>query len=290
MIRTKPFVSEKVWGYEKWLLSTLSHGMTKIDEKTEFLGGKALSVLVGENYPLLIKLIQANERLSVQVHPDDRELAGEKIAGKTEAWYVLDADEDASIICGLTRELSKEALSSIFHADFSKPDAKENLESLLRIVPLSKGDFVFIPAGTVHAIQGGLRLLEVQQASDVTYRLYDWGREREMHIDEGISVFKPIQPKPESPFSGSFSCPYFKLEKKIISSTSEIKVSYEIDAKTGESFVEEKEFASIFVLEGEGKLFSNSGESLDVKKEDFFVFSLNEKIEATGSLELLIIS
>ena len=149
---------------------------------------------------------------------------------------------------------------------------------------------MFIPAGTVHAIQGGLRLLEVQQASDVTYRLYDWGREREMHIDEGISVFKPIQPKPESPFSGSFSCPYFKLEKKTISSTSEIKVSYEIDAKTGESFVEEKEFASIFVLEGEGKLFSNSGESLDVKKEDFFVFSLNEKIEATGSLELLIIS
>lgn len=290
MIKTESFLSEKVWGYEKWLLSTLSHGMTKIDSATEFLGGKDLTALVGESYPLLIKLIQANERLSVQVHPDDREIDEAFVPGKTECWYVLDAQKDASIICGLTKELSSEQLASLFHADFSKPESKENLESFLKILPLSKGDFIFIPSGTVHAIQGGLKLLEVQQASDVTFRLYDWGRKREMHIDEGIAVIKHLQPNPEKPFSGSFSCPYFKLERKTISDKAELKINYDIDSKTSESFVAEKDFASFFVLEGEAIVESNTGEILSVKKDDLIVFSVNERLIVKGELDLLVIS
>lgn len=290
MIKTIPFLSEKVWGYEKWLLSTLSHGMAKIDPTTEFLGGKDLTALVGESYPLLIKLIQANETLSVQVHPDDREIDGTFVPGKTECWYVLDAQKDASIICGMTKELSSEQLTGLFHADFSKPDAKEKLEQVLRKVPLSKGDFIFIPSGTVHAIQGGLKLLEVQQASDVTYRLYDWGREREMHIDEGIAVIKHLQPNPEKPFSGTFSCPYFKLERKIISDKAELKIRYDSDSKTGESLVAKKDFASFFVLEGEALVESTTGETLSVKKDDLIVFSVNERLTVKGELEVLVVS
>ena len=119
----------------------------------------------------MIKVIQANDTLSVQVHPDDEySKIHESDNGKTECWYILDAKEDASLICGIKPGLNKESFSKIIE--------EGNIENYLEKVSVKPGDMIYIPVGTVHAIEGGLKLIEVQQSSDVTYRMYDWGRDR----------------------------------------------------------------------------------------------------------------
>ena len=199
MFKTKPYVSEKVWGYENWIVSTHKVGQSLNAETDE-----NISNLLGNDYPLLIKLIQANETLSVQVHPEDDYAARvENTYGKTECWYILDAKPNATLVCGLNKDYSREELSEAIN--------NNTLDNCLKYVPVEKGDFVFIPAGTVHAIQGGLRILEIQQPSDITYRLYDWGRPREIHIEKGLDVTKAFAPNPEKPFSKNFSCNYFNL-------------------------------------------------------------------------------
>ena len=210
MFKTQPFISEKVWGYERWIVSVHPAGQSLADDGTPQIGGKPLGTVIGASYPLLIKIIQANETLSVQVHPDDEYASiHEHSAGKTECWYVLEAAPDAKIIYGLQKDYPRSELEEAIR--------NNTIERCLRSVPVSKGDFIFIPAGTVHAIQGGLRLLEVQQSSDITYRLYDWGRPREVHIQKGLDVLRYLPASaltPEHPFSGRMSCPYFRLEKK----------------------------------------------------------------------------
>ncbi len=207
-----PIRSEKVWGYEDWIASTHKDGAQK-----EF-------VELVKNYPLLVKIIQANDTLSVQVHPDDKtavELEGKGARGKTECWFVLDAAPGAKLISGLKENYSSQELEKAI---------KENtLQNLLNSVEVKKGDFVFIPSGTVHAIGGGLRLLEVQQSCNITYRLYDWGRPRELHIEKGLKSIKCekyTQAKADgSDFDTakiqslpvSFECPYFELARKEIS-------------------------------------------------------------------------
>jgi mannose-6-phosphate isomerase len=127
------------------------------------------------DFPLLVKLIDAHENLSVQVHPDD-ELAPAGKRGKTEAWLILHAQPGARIVAGVDGPLD--------------PD---RIEDHIVSVPVHSGDVFFIPAGTVHAIGAGVLLYEVQQASDVTYRLYDWGRQREMHVHEGTRASRVDQ-------------------------------------------------------------------------------------------------
>lgn len=244
MFKTQPFVSEKVWGYERWIVSVHPAGHSFADDGAPHIGGKPLGTVIGASYPLLIKIIQANETLSVQVHPDD-EYARiyEHSAGKTECWYVLDAAPDAKIIYGLQKDYSRSELEAAIR--------NNTIERCLRSVPVSKGDFVFIPAGTVHAIQGGLRLLEVQQSSDITYRLYDWGRPREVHIQKGLDVLR-YQPAsaltPEHPFSGKSVCPYFRLEKKDFPAAGTLSFSaFDTPAvKTG--------WCSLFIIAGSGTL------------------------------------
>ena len=244
MFKTQPFVSEKVWGYERWIVSVHPAGKSLVDDTTPQIGGKPLNAIVGVSYPLLIKIIQANETLSVQVHPDDDYARiHEHSAGKTECWYVLDAVPDAKIIYGLQKDYSRSELETAIRDN--------TLERCLRSVPVAKGDFIFIPAGTVHAIQGGLRLLEVQQSSDITYRLYDWGRPREVHIQKGLDVLRYL-PKstltPEHPFSGKSVCPYFRLEKKDFPTTGTISFSaFDTPAaKTG--------WCGLFIIAGSGTL------------------------------------
>ena len=144
----------------------------------------------GTKVPLLLKLIDAADRLSVQVHPDDdfalREEASTGHLGKEEAWYVLDADENASIFWGFERPVTR--------GEVREAVEREGLESLVRSVPVERGDVIYNPAGTVHAIGAGIFLFEVQQASDLTYRLYDYGRTdaagetRELHLDRALAV------------------------------------------------------------------------------------------------------
>ena len=196
MLKLKAIKSEKIWGYELWIASTHPNG-----SQEEFARA------VGD-FPLLVKIIQANDTLSIQVHPDDQaavRLEGPGNRGKTECWYVLDAADDAKLVYGLKDGATRGQLAQAI--------TDNALEPYLEFVNVHKGDFIFIPAGTVHAIGGGLRLLEVQQSCDLTYRLFDWGRGREVHIEKGLEVIKNDIRKPVAPFPGSFECQYFSLEQ-----------------------------------------------------------------------------
>ena len=131
--------------------------------------------------PLLVKYIFTSEKLSVQVHPNDEQAQEYGLAGgKSECWYVLDAAPDARLGIGTTQHLTREELR-IAALDGS-------IEALMEWKPVQRGSFYYIPAGTVHAIGGGVTLVEVQQNNDVTYRLYDYGRPRELHLDQGVAV------------------------------------------------------------------------------------------------------
>jgi mannose-6-phosphate isomerase len=133
------------------------------------------------DYPLLLKILFPHEKLSVQVHPNDA-LAQEtgEPRGKTECWYVLDAEPGAAVALGLKPGTTVEAMREAI--------PNHTLEELVKQVPVKRGDMIFVDAGTVHAIGPGVVLLETQQTSDITYRLYDYGRPRELHIDRGLAA------------------------------------------------------------------------------------------------------
>ncbi|AMK22061.1 MULTISPECIES: class I mannose-6-phosphate isomerase [unclassified Sphingobium] len=131
--------------------------------------------------PLLVKYIFTSEKLSVQVHPNDAQAQKQGLAGgKSECWYILDAEPDARLGIGLTRDLPVQELRT------AALDGK--IEALMDWKAVSAGSFYYIPAGTVHTIGGGVTLVEIQQNNDVTYRLYDYGRPRELHLDEAMAV------------------------------------------------------------------------------------------------------
>jgi mannose-6-phosphate isomerase len=135
----------------------------------------------GDDVPLLAKYIFTSERLSIQVHPDDAQARGRGLArGKSECWAILEAEPGATLGLGLTRAASKEELRAAA--------LDGSIEQLIDWRPVSAGDFVLVPSGTVHAIGAGISLLEFQRNADVTYRLYDYGRPRELHLDDGIAV------------------------------------------------------------------------------------------------------
>jgi mannose-6-phosphate isomerase len=134
-----------------------------------------------EDLPLLAKYIFTSERLSIQVHPNDEQARARGLAqGKSECWYILDAEPGATIGLGLEHEVSAEELRSAA--------LDGSIEGLIDWKPVSAGDFFFVSAGTIHAIGPGISLLEFQQNSDVTYRLYDYGRPRELHLDDAVDV------------------------------------------------------------------------------------------------------
>ncbi len=214
MILLKPVRSQKIWGYEDWIAST--HKDAPQSELIE----------LAKNYPLLVKIIQADDTLSVQVHPDDKtavELEGKGSCGKTECWYILDHSPGARLISGFKKTYSNEEIEQAIK--------NNTLQDLLNSIEVKKGDFIFIPAGTVHAIGGGIRLMEVQQSCNITYRLYDWGRPREIQIEKGIKSIKHIPEVIENakadnkPFyfnkidslPENFECEYFELINKKIS-------------------------------------------------------------------------
>ncbi|MCL2545478.1 MAG: class I mannose-6-phosphate isomerase [Clostridia bacterium] len=188
-------------------------------------GGTAMrGTRVGEPFPLLVKLIHARERLSVQVHPGDAYAAaheGGKL-GKTEAWVVLDAPAGAQLVYGIRPGITREELAR------AAARGRE-VENCLRWVPVSPGDALFIPAGTVHAIGEGIVLYEIQQSSDVTYRFWDWdrrdaqGKPRELHLKQALEVadvslrLEPCRGEPERAPGGTrarlIADPAFMLER-----------------------------------------------------------------------------
>ena len=151
------------------------------------LWGKQLTGADGNGFPLLLKLLDTRESLSVQVHPDDSyAFSHEGKPGKSEAWYILDAAPGAELVYGI--DTRGRSLRSVLDAG--------RLESSLCRTEVHTGDVFYIPAGTVHALGSGIRCYEIQQASDITYRLWDWGRvgkdgkPRQLHIDQAVSVSK----------------------------------------------------------------------------------------------------
>lgn len=186
---------------ESWELSCHEAGLSVIDSGAHkgetlaaFLAGAGKAVLGSkaqdrDYFPLLIKFIDAKGDLSVQVHPDDEyALREEGEQGKTEMWYVVDAEPDASLIYGFQQKISKE--------EFEQRIADNTLLEVCNKVPVHKGDVFFIKAGTLHAIGSGILIYEVQQNSNLTYRVYDYGRvgkdgkPRQLHIDKALAVTK----------------------------------------------------------------------------------------------------
>jgi mannose-6-phosphate isomerase len=181
----------------------------------------------GADFPLLAKFIDAADRLSIQVHPDDayahQHEAATGFHGKTEAWYILQATPEASVIYGMAQPSSRDQLASAIDSGV--------VESLLRRVPVRAGDVIFVPAGTVHAIEAGVMLFEIQQKSDLTYRVYDYGRRdaktgqpRELHLDKALDVIELTPPPraviPPLAFNDYrellIACPFFALERWLL--------------------------------------------------------------------------
>lgn len=217
----KPVFQEKIWGGKKlhsifnftlpndkigedWAISGHRHGESIVEngpykgkkisqlwqEHREIFGNQA-----GEVFPLLTKILDAEDDLSVQVHPDDAYgLAHEGELGKTECWYVISADLGATIVYGHNAK-TKAELKEMIEA--------ERWDDLLRKVPVKKGDFFYVPSGTIHAIGAGIMILETQQSSDTTYRVYDYdrkddqGKTRELHIQQSIDVTTVPAREPE---------------------------------------------------------------------------------------------
>jgi mannose-6-phosphate isomerase len=202
MIRLTPVFKEKVWG-STHLEPLFPDSPTKIGE-VWFEGAP--------NLPLLVKFLFTTEKLSVQVHPDDAYARQHHDSlGKTEMWYVLAAEPGAQIAAGFREPITPSRLR--------EASLSGKIENLLQWFDAAAGDTFFIPAGTVHTIGAGLTLCEIQQHSDITYRLYDYGRPRELHLDRAVAVSHlgphPARCRPAGELL--VSNPYFTTSKLCIS-------------------------------------------------------------------------
>ncbi len=214
-----------------------------------------------EQFPLLAKIIDAREDLSIQVHPDDSyaKLYENGANGKTECWYIMDCAQPATLIIGHQAKTKEELIQMIEQGKWS---------DLLREVPIKKGDFIMIDPGTVHAIKGGCLIFETQQNSDVTYRLYDYdrlsdGKPRELHLKKSIDVIQtPAKEMADCIFSANglpenqinllLDCPYFQV--------------FKIDTKGTAQLEQKYPFLAISVLEGSGSIDGNP-----IQKGDHFI-------------------
>lgn len=243
------------------------------EEYPELFGNTGL-----DRFPLLVKIIDAKTDLSIQVHPDDAyaKVNENGSLGKTECWYVLDCEEDSSLVIGHNAK-SKEELAEMIH--------EGKWGDLIREIPVKKGDFIQIDPGTVHAIKGGLMILETQQNSDITYRVYDYGRltngkPRELHIDKSIDVItvpaKPVEESvmavgdlPENQMNLLISCDYYKVWK--------------LDVTSAVAFEQEYPFLIMSVIEGDGLI---NGQM--ITKGDHFILPKGYgEIKMQGNMQLI---
>lgn len=253
--------------YDGWNLSRL------YAEHRELFGNSKEEV-----FPLLIKIIDAKADLSIQVHPDDA-YAKEKengSLGKTECWYILDCDEDATIVIGHNAKDKQELRQMI---------KEDRWTELISVRPIQKGDFFQIDPGTVHAIKAGTLILETQQSSDVTYRLYDYGRlqdgkPRELHIEKSIDVIGCPHKEQQDAYlvdhvgearvQTMVTCPFYTVKK--------------ITLEGGEALLPvEGEYQLFSVISGAGSIDGTS-----VKKGDHFILPTGyENYRLSGNLELM---
>lgn len=277
---------------ESWEVSTNDAGLSKIsnasmkgitlkelfDNKSvreEVFGTKTINM---DKFPLLIKYIDAKSNLSVQVHPNN-EFAknNENDTGKTEMWYIIDCAKDARIICGMKENVKQEDIEEIIRNN----KIKENLN----YVEIQKGDSIYIPSGTIHAILGDTLICEIQQNSNLTYRVYDWdrvgkdGKPRELHIEKAIKVID-VETKPSIMHTKNdeskiiVDSEYFKVEK--------ITVVGEYKDKSNK-----ETFYIMNIIDGEGKITTKDKE-YELKKGDTILIPAElGEYKIKGKLEIL---
>lgn len=246
-LKFKPIYKDKIWGGDKlknilykkeasdkcgesWEISCVQGSISVVQngylaendlqELIEIYMGELVGEKVyekfGDEFPLLIKFIDANDNLSIQVHPDD-ELAWKRhnAYGKTEMWYILQAEKNSELISGFKQEINKEKYLEAFNSN--------KLTEILSFYPVKQDDVFFMPAGRVHAVGKGILLTEIQQTSDITYRIFDWnrvddqGKPRELHTELALDAidykkynnYKINYQKIPNEFNNIIECPYF---------------------------------------------------------------------------------
>lgn len=285
IIKLKPAEKEAVWGGRKlieefgfshegdnlaeaWVLSAHPDGPSVITEGecagesfADYVARGGESVL-GKNgikygdFPVLIKFIDAKSDLSVQVHPgEEYAKANEGQHGKTEMWYVIDAEPGAMLCYGCKSEITKE--------EFKKNIDNVTLDRVMNMVPVKKGDVFFIEAGTLHAIGAGVLVAEIQQNSNVTYRVYDYGRKgidgkpRDLHIDKAIDVTNLYPPKKVDFGEHIGACEAFVCDL------------HTLKDEIFDGVVNDESFVSLLVVDGKGRVDCGD-DSMSAKKGDCF--------------------
>ena len=290
-----PAIKDNIWGgnklreygkntdkdriAESWELSFTNGGEAKIHDGREMseafpkdTWGEACQKF--HAFPVLTKFIDAKDNLSVQVHPSDAyALENEGQFGKTEMWYVVDAEEGAGLYMGLERECGKD--------EFAAAVADGSVESLLSFKKVRQGDVYFIPSGTIHAIGAGVVIFEIQQNSTLTYRLYDYmrrdkdGNLRELHVDKAMKV-SLLEPYKEAKFDTDDAsvigkCEYFETRK------------YQLNFTKKCFNVEKDSYLSITCVKGEGTI---EGEKIGLG-DTFFIPAGAGEITVDGNLEII---
>lgn len=293
LLKLKPATKDYLWGghrlaeeygvedigpvlAEAWEVSCHPDGPSIIENGEyagkslqEFIDAEGTQVM-GTNcerfleFPILTKFIDAKDNLSIQVHPDNAyALKNEGQYGKTEMWYILDAEPGAFLYYGFKKEISKE--------EFAQRIQDNTLLEVLNAVPVHKGDTFFIKSGTLHAIGKGILIAEIQQNSNVTYRIYDYarvgkdGKQRELHVDKSLDVTNRAPAAENDYYPHLGDCDYFTVDKLNLDG----KVQ-----KSVQGMVDETSFLSVLILDGNGTIQSGD-ESLDYKKGDSFFLSAN---------------
>lgn len=237
-----------------------------------------------ENFPVLIKFIDAKDPLSIQVHPSDEyALRVEHEYGKTEMWYVMDCDEGASLYFGVNRPVSKE--------EFRAKLEDNTILEVLNKVDVKKGDCFFIEAGTIHAIGAGIMICEIQQNSNTTYRVYDYARRgadgklRELHVDKAIDVSKMTPSDTSDKQQAAVAIPGGS-EKRLASCKYFTTDKYECESQV-EILVDESSFASLMILTGEGTV-SCAENTVEFKAGDsIFVPAGTGKVTVNGTCSFI---
>lgn len=310
----EPTLKETIWGGRKliedygfetslanaaeaWLLSChkdgpsfVTNGEYKGKTLQEVIDIQGREILGTNNanindFPILIKIIDACDKLSVQVHPgDEYARAVENENGKTEAWFVLDCEEGAELIYGVNRDMERD--------EFASKIEDGSLMEVMNCVKVSPGDVIFIPSGMLHAIGAGILLAEVQQSSNTTYRVFDYNRKdkfgntRELHVKKATDVVNlefneaDFSPKGEKLMFGDSSktmlceCEYF------------VMTSVEVNGELTDN-ADEKSFVSLLVLNGNGTVSANGNEYAVMKGSSVFIPASTGEYKISGNMKIL---
>lgn len=250
-----------------WIGTELPQFIEKVGRKVLGSAGAAFA-----DFPILIKLIDAKDKLSIQVHPSNEyAMEHEGQYGKTEMWYILDAEPGAFLYYGFKKAITQ--------AEFSAAISQHTLPNYLNAVEVHAGDVIFIPSGTLHAIGKGILLAEIQQNSNVTYRVYDYGRldaggnPRALHIEKALAVADLRPPRTDYPFGEHLaSCEYFTVDR-FDGSFSDI-----CDAES---------FTSLLILSGRGTICCNDEQMQIQKGDSLFLPAESGFYEVSGNCTIL---